>query len=107
MKPNFIIYAAGLAAGLVLAAGPASAQSAFYSDRDTFLANSSATTTLDFEGIAPAIGNGFYSVPPGITLSGVNFSVDTAHFPLSPSFHYMVITSTNPGDYYPGNAVLS
>ena len=100
-------------AGSLLAAAPtavqptlvAAPQSTFYSDRPTFLAHATGTTTLGFEGIAPATGNGFYPVPPGVTLSGVNFSVDTANFPVT--FPYMVITSTNPGDYYPGNAVLS
>ena len=98
-------------AGSLLAAAPtavqptlvAAPQSTFYSDRPTFLAHATGTTTLGFEGIAPATGNGFYPVPPGITLSGVNFGVDTANFPNQ----IIAITSTNPGDFYPGNAVLS
>ena len=99
MKPNLALFAAALA----LTAGPALAQSTFYSDRTAFLANASETTTLDFEGIAPAVGNGFYSVPPGLTLSGVNFGVDTAHFPNQ----ILVVTSNGPNDFYPGNSVLS
>ena len=77
MKPNFSLFISGLAAcaGLLLAAGPTLAQSTFYSDRPAFLAHATGTTTLGFEGIAPATGNGFYPVPPGITLSGVNFGV--------------------------------
>lgn len=44
----------------------------FYGDRNAFNAATYNRTLIDFESAAV----GFYSTPPGITLSGVNFNID-------------------------------
>ena len=90
-----------VAAILLLASAPSQAQSKFYSDRTTFLANTTGTTTLGFEGLAPDSGNTNYPLPAGFTQSGVNFSVNTAAFP-----NQLLFVLGKNRDY-PGNSVFS
>ena len=85
---------------LLLASMPAQAQSTYYNDRATFLAHTAVTTTLDFEGLAPDKGTKYYSLPAGLTLSGVNFNVD-------PAFTHNVLFAIGKDSYYPGNSVFS
>lgn len=103
MKLSLPIFAAGLSFGtiLLLASAPTQAQSTFYSDRTTFLANTVAATTLGFEGLAPDNGYTNYPLPAGFTQSGVNFSVDTVAFPNQ--FLFVI----GKDGYYPGNSVFS
>jgi hypothetical protein len=48
----------------------------FYSTRATYNAATTGNTSINFEGIAPDNGFLFEPTPPGITLSGVNFTID-------------------------------
>ena len=102
MRSALPVIASALAAGamLFLTAAPTHAQATFFSDRSAFLANTTGTTTIDFEGLAPDNSYTFYPLPAGITLSGVNFSVD-------PSFTHNALGVIGKGFYYPGNSVLS
>src|SRR5262245_56819629 len=57
-----------------------------YSDLASFNAASN-TTTIDFEGLAPADSFTFYSSPPGLTVNGVTFtSVNDDLFVVDPGF---------------------
>ena len=102
MRSALPVIASALAAGamLFLTTAPTHAQATFFSDRSAFLANTTGTTTIDFEGLAPDNSYTFYPLPAGITLSGVNFSVD-------PSFMHNALGVIGKGFYYQGNSVLS
>jgi hypothetical protein len=55
-------------------ADAARADITYYSDLSSFLAASTATTTVEFDGIAPADGSSPYGAGGSVTLSGVTFS---------------------------------
>jgi hypothetical protein len=57
-----------------------------YSNQSDFMAATSATTVITFDGIAPA--NSFINYPTGVTLSGVTFTANNASlFIVDPGFY--------------------
>jgi hypothetical protein len=72
-----------------------------FTDRAAFQSAAQDLNTITFENIAPPVEFVTEPVPPGLTLSGVNFSIDQSNgnngtlYVLGPDF------------YYPGNSVLS
>jgi hypothetical protein len=84
----------------LLASGPARADLTFYGDRSSYEAATTGNTVIDFEGIAA--DNDFTPVPlpVGLTVSGVNFTIDQA---TSDGFLFVV----GKGYYYAGNSVLT
>jgi hypothetical protein len=81
-------------------AAPAQAALIFFGDRASFNAATTGRTVVDFEGIAPDGSFTFFPAPPGVTLSGANFSISR---PASNGNLFGI------GDnfYYTGNSVLS
>jgi len=72
-----------------------------YDTRADFDAATSGRTVIDFEGIDP-LGLGYsVPVPPGITLSGVNFSASPP-----PAGQSGGLVVAGPGLVFPGNSVL-
>ncbi len=97
----FVTTGLPIAAVFLLASVPTQAQSTFYSSRAAFLAHTTGTTTLDFEGLAPDNGSTNYPLPAGYTQAGVNFGVNTA------LFHHQLLFVAGKGSHYPGNSVFS
>lgn len=79
---------------------PAQGGLLLFDNRAEFNAATTGRTLVDFEDIAPDGGWQFVPSPPGITLSGVNFSIDRT----TSDGHLFVIGD---GFYYAGNSVLS
>ena len=79
---------------------PARGDLILFDNRAAFDAATTGRSVIDFEGIAPDEGFQFLPAPPGITLSGVNFTIDRA----TSNGNLFVI-----GDnfYYTTNSVLS
>jgi hypothetical protein len=84
--------------GLVM---PIAHADVIYDSRSNFQAATSGLDTITFEGIAPPVGSVSVSSPPGLTLDGVNFSIDRSNG--SDGSLYVV----GPDFYYPGNSVLT
>jgi len=79
---------------------PALAGLIFFDKREEFLAASAGVTTIDFGDVAPPGGFLFLPTPPGLTLSGVNFTIDRT----TSNGNLFAIGE---GFYYPNVAVLS
>ena len=59
-----------------------------FTDRTAFLAAADITTSIDFEGLAPADSFTFFPSPPGLTTGGANFSSTTDNlFVIDPGFN--------------------
>ena len=85
---------------VLLLAAPARAGLTFYSSLATYNASTLGNTTIGFEGIASDNSFAFQATPPGITLSGINFTINHANN----NGNLFVIGQ---GNYYAGTSVLS
>lgn len=74
----------------------------FYSDRTTWQTAAGIHTDIGFEGLAGIRGYDYLPTPPGITISGVNFTIDHTLLPNNGSLYVL-----GPYFAYPGNSVLS
>ena len=89
-----ILAVAVAAVALVVTADPVQAAVITYTNEADFLAATSALTTIDFEGLAADGGFIFLPTPPGLTQSGVNFTIDHTPnngnlFVIGADFYYM------------------
>ena len=87
--------------GLLACCLPASAQITTYSDRASFLAATSSTTNIDFNGYA----GGLYTAYPSLSISGVTFAPTSGTmFVISPAYYFAYsidgsdVLSTQAGD---------
>lgn len=72
---------------LAASSSQATASLITFTDRTAFLAAANITTSVDFEGLAPADSFTFFSSPPGLTTGGANFSSTTDNlFVIDPGF---------------------
>jgi hypothetical protein len=72
---------------LAAASSHAKASVITFTDRTAFLAAANITTSLDFEGLAPADSFTFFSSPPGLTTGDANFSSTSNRlFVIDPGF---------------------
>jgi hypothetical protein len=81
-------------------AGSTQAGTTFFTGRASYNAATTGNTTINFEGIAPPNDSIFEPTPPGITLSGVNFTIDHTN---NNSSLFVI----GDGFYYAGTSVLS
>ena len=96
---RWYVGAAFLAFSLAAQTG-AQAGLTVYTTLADYQAATTGNTLIDFEGIAGSGSFEFLPIPPGITLSGVNFTIDRS----TSDGNLFVI---GPDFYYPGNSVLS
>jgi hypothetical protein len=85
---------------MLLFAIPMRAESILFDNKENFLAASTGVTTLDFGTVVPPGQFQFFPTPPGLTLSGVNFTID---HPTSNGNLFVL----GQGVYYSDVAVLS
>jgi len=72
---------------LAASSSQANASLITFTDRTAFLAAANITTSVDFEGIAPADSFTFFSSPPGLTTGDANFIATTGNlFVIDPGF---------------------
>lgn len=102
-KPRGRIFVHYLTAFLLLAVcGKMEAASyTLYSNLTSWQAAAGASTTIGFEGLAGNDGYDYVPTPPGITLSGVNFTIDQTKLPSGGSLYVL-----GQNFAYPGNSVL-
>src|SRR5262249_19144548 len=85
---------------MLLFAVPVRAASILFDNREAFLAASTGVTTVDFGTVVPPGQFQFLPTPPGLTLSGINFTID---HPTSNGNLFVI----GQGVYYSDIAVLS
>jgi hypothetical protein len=79
---------------LFAAVGQARAGLIFYSDQSAFAAATTDTTTVGFEGIAPANGFTNYGPSGSLTLHGVTFSASNAYLSVVSGSYYQTVYGT-------------
>ena len=61
---------------MLLCAAPVRAEAILFDNRESFLAASTGVTTIDFGNVILPGQFQFLPTPPGLTLAGVNFTID-------------------------------